>query len=150
MIEIELTGVEEFKSNARRLRGKLAKLGDDAAKACADKTVEWLRNSILTRSLNLQPLSALYAARKGIDNPILVVTRDYIDSMMVRRSPEANGWAVDLATDELRSLAQWLEFGTRTMPPRPHFRPAADYAMTQIAPEVGRVTLMRIAEELAK
>jgi hypothetical protein len=150
MIEIELTGVEEFRSNARRLRGKLPKMGDDAAKACADQTMVWLRTSILTRSLNLKPLSDLYAARKGIDNPILVDTRNYLDSIMVRRSAEAQGWAVDLPTDQLRSLAQWLEFGTRTMPPRPHFRPAADYARSKIAPEVGKVTLLQIAEELAK
>lgn len=80
------------------------------------------------------PLSDGYARKKqmlGLDPRILIATGRYVKSFQPIQ--DASGqWVVGIpatplhagSRHTLRDLARWLEFGTRTMPARPHWRPA--------------------------
>jgi hypothetical protein len=71
--------------------------------------------------------------RMGYDRRILIRTGDYLDAITVVR--QGRGARVDIDTSArtmnnipMTLLAKWLEYGTRKMPARPHWRPTSLWA----------------------
>jgi hypothetical protein len=150
MISVKISGAKEFKRAARRAKSMLREETVRAAKLCAQQTAEWMRTSILSGSLNLQPVSEEWARRKEDSNsPPLVNTGAYVDSIVVRPVGRV-GYRVDVRSVEMRTLAERLEFGTTQMVPRPHWRPAHDHARKVIVPAAGNNSLNVIAKELKR
>lgn len=79
----------------------------------------------------LSPRYKAYKQAKALDPRTLIATGRYIDSIKARKNPDGS-WSVGVGEGPIRpgskktlkDLAHWLEFGTRTMPARPHWRPA--------------------------
>jgi hypothetical protein len=134
---------------AKRIKKKLKaegeKLGRGFDKFIAEKIVETAKAGILEQRWRdkWKPLSPSYLEwkkRKGLDTRILIATGQYLDSFKVYRSGKY--WVAGVEKDRLHyfegkvvkigDLAKWLEFGTRKMPPRPHWRPAFDYVSKNI------------------
>jgi hypothetical protein len=78
---------------------------------------------IQRQSFHHAPLSEQYLAAKkaaGLNWRILIATGDYLKSIKVTVRKNS----VTIAPDKkFEALAGMLEFGTRTMPPRPHWEP---------------------------
>ena len=77
----------------------------------------------------LSPSYAYYKKTNRLDSRILISTGDYVDSIKVFKYGE--GYAVGLPHKKhagsevyLDHLAKIQEFGTRIIPPRPHWRTA--------------------------
>lgn len=86
----------------------------------ADALAKEVKEGIERQSFPLAPDSprwARYKAEHGLDNRVLIATHEYIDSIHVVEA----GKSVSI---EANGLANWLEYGTSKMPPRPHWQPA--------------------------
>lgn len=86
-----------------------------------DKAKEELVSKIESQSLGLAGLSEKWERYKnthGLDPRVLIATGDYIDSFTVERKGKRT-WQLYPKGNE--QLAEWLEYGTSTMPPRPHW-----------------------------
>lgn len=92
------------------------------AKAMAQWTVDWVRTHVTANALGLSPARGKWAERKSGNVP-LIDTRAYISSLTVRRV-NATTFSAGPAP-QFAQRASWLEFGMRTYPARPHWRPAA-------------------------
>lgn len=88
------------------------------------------------------PLSSGYTRRKrmlGLDPRILIATGRYVNSIQPIEQPDGS-WVVSVPDEPLggkskytlKDLARWLEYGTKTMPARPHWRPALNIWRTKI------------------
>lgn len=119
-------------------RMALGGLGRDLAEEFADD----LRAIIERQLIAWMPLSRPYKAykrRMGLDPRILIATGRYINSIKPMEQPDGT-WLVSVPAEPLRpgskhtlkDLARWLEYGTRTMPARPHWRPAKNIWRTKI------------------
>lgn len=113
--------------------------GRELALDTANTLAGRLRQMILGQELNhaaLAPSTVAAKARRGGDPRILVDTRQYVNSIRARRKEGENAYEVGVADEKhelsdanLRSIAAWLEYGTRNadgtrrMPARPHWRP---------------------------
>jgi hypothetical protein len=116
--------------------------------------------TILSRQLiSWVPLSTKYAMKKrqlGLDPRILIATGRYVAAIAPVQNPDGS-WTVAVPDEPLRAgskhtlkdLARWLEYGTRTMPARPHWRPAMQIWRTKIY-QVRRRVRHDIAKELKK
>lgn len=92
-----------------------------------------LKSLIEKQSFAWAPLSREYAVRKhllGLDPRILIATGRYVNSIQPVQKPDGS-WEVAVPATPLgngkhtlKDLARWLEYGTRRMPARPHWRPA--------------------------
>jgi hypothetical protein len=129
-------------SNPKLLVGKgtmgLSGLGYEMAKQFADD----LKAIISRQLIAWVPLSkgyARYKRRMGLDPRTLIATGKYVNSIQPIQQPDGN-WLVsvpntplgDGSKHTLRDLARWLEYGTRTMPARPHWRPAKNVWRTKM------------------
>jgi len=97
-----------------------------AARVLGEAFLKTLKSSIETQSLGLAPLSESWTrtkAARGLDPRILMATKEYISSMVL--TPVGQGKFAVEADGERFKL---LEYGTRSMPARPHFRPAVKAA----------------------
>jgi|DewCreStandDraft_5_1066085.scaffolds.fasta_scaffold24393_2 ribosomal protein S30 len=119
------------------------------SKFVAEKMAERVKAHIEKQEprLKWKPLSKAYLRRKirlGYDKRILIASGQYIDSIYVYRSdkayvvgvrPRIHMGAKGLSEGGMKMslLAKWLEFGTRKMPARPHWRPAFFYVRKNIA-----------------
>jgi hypothetical protein len=116
--------------------------------------------AILSRQLIAWvPLNREYARRKremGMDPRILIATGRYVNSIQPIEQKDGS-WVVSVPAEPLqgsnkhtlKDLARWLEYGTRTMPARPHWRPAMQIWRTKIY-QVRRRVRHDIATELKK
>jgi hypothetical protein len=116
----------------------LAGLGKDMAEEFADDL-----KALITRQLIAWvPLSPGYTKRKrmlGLDPRILIATGRYVSSIQPIAQKDGS-WIVSVPDTPLRAgskytlkdLARWLEYGTRNMPARPHWRPARNLWRTKI------------------
>lgn len=107
---------------------------EDLPRTLAEEFADDLKRLIEQQSFAWVPLSAGYARRKnmlGQDPRILIATGRYVNS--IRPVQAADGsWVVGVPPEPLhggsrytlQDLARWLEFGTKRMPARPHWRPA--------------------------
>jgi len=97
-----------------------------------------IKTGILTQSFRLKPLTKRYLKwkiRHGYDQRILIRTGHYVQSIIVRDT--ARGSAVDVDPkartfngQPMWKLAHWLEYGTKRMDPRPHWRPTIPWAQS--------------------
>ena len=113
----------------------------EEAEALANEFCQTLKDNIRTHDIHYQEVSERTLRNKRIKNQPstpLIATREYLDSIAVR--PTKDGFTVGVGTGDhansyhseehggdpvsLRELARWLEFGTKNMPARPHWRPA--------------------------
>ena len=101
----------------------------------AEYIADYLRKGILrqkwkNRWAPLNEKYRRYKLRKGLDTRILLAYHYYINSITAYRS--GNDWVVGTKPFQkhpktglpMEKLARFLEFGTRKMPARPHWRPA--------------------------
>ena len=113
-------------------------LSQEMAEEFADDLKEILQRQLIS----WVPLSSGYAKRKrmlGLDPRILIATARYVRSIQATQLRDGT-WIVAVPEEPLspgskytlRDLARWLEYGTRTMPARPHWRPAAQLWRTKI------------------
>ena len=125
----------------------------------AEEFADDLRTIISRQLISWVPLSKEYAKRKrilGLDPRILIATGRYIESITPVQNPDGS-WVVSVPAEPLRpgskhtlkDLARWLEYGTRTMPARPHWRPAMQIWRTKIY-QVRRRVRHDIVQEMKK
>lgn len=98
----------------------------------------YVKQIIYTQKYKWVPLSDRYLAskkRRGLDDRILIATKEYIQSIKPRprkRDGRVTTWVVGPGHHKtkhssgvpMHQLGRWLEFGTSRMPARPHWRPA--------------------------
>jgi hypothetical protein len=133
----------------------LSGLGRDMAEEFADDL-----KALITRQLIAWvPLSPGYAKRKrmlGLDPRILIATGRYVNSIQPIAQPDGS-WVVSVPNEPLRSgskytlkdLARWLEYGTRHMPARPHWRPARNIWRTKMV-QIKQRLKFNLVQELRK
>ena len=99
------------------------------AERFADKLKRIIEQQSYSWALH-SPAYAQYKKRKGLDPRILIATGKYLDAIKPIKN-EMGVYEVTVPSTPLgkgkhtlRDLARWLEFGTVTMPARPHWRPA--------------------------
>jgi hypothetical protein len=113
-------------------------MGYDLAAEFADD----LKSIISRQLIAWVPLSPVYKKRKrilGLDPRILIATGRYVASIQPVQQDDGS-WVVSVPDEPLRpgskytlkDLARWLEYGTETMPARPHWRPAQNVWRTKI------------------
>lgn len=134
--------------NIRNLNQQIAQEFADDLKAIIERQlIAWV------------PLSPTYAQRKrmlGLDPRILIATGRYVNSIQPIEQPDGS-WVVSVPDEPLRDgskhtlkdLARWLEYGTRHMPARPHWRPAMNIWRTKIY-QVRRRVRHDLVQELKK
>jgi hypothetical protein len=130
-------------------------LGKDLAEEFADD----LRMMISRQLIAWVPLSGpykTYKRRMGLDPRILIATGRYVSSIQPIQQPDGN-WVVSVPEEPLRQgskytlkdLARWLEYGTRNMPARPHWRPAKQIWKTKLY-QMKRRMHFNMVQELKK
>jgi len=108
----------------------------------AEEFADDLKEILQRQLISWVPLKAGYAKRKrmlGLDPRILIATARYVKSIQATQQRDGT-WIVAVPKEPLsarskytlRDLAKWLEYGTRTMPARPHWRPAMQLWRTKI------------------
>ena len=95
-----------------------------------------IKTGIRAQTFKMSRLTLPYLEWKiamGYDKRILIRTGAYLDSIRSYKSGK-RGWAVRIHHSRkvrerkgltMQQLAQYLEFGTRNMPARPHWRPTS-------------------------
>ncbi len=130
-------------------------LGRDLAEEFADD----LRALIERQLIAWVPLTKEYKnykRRMGLDPRILIATGRYIHAIQPIQQLDGS-WVVGVPDEPLRpgsrytlkDLARWLEYGTRTMPARPHWRPAKNVWQTKLY-QMKRRLQFNLAQELRK
>lgn len=108
----------------------------------AEEFADDLKRIISRQVFAWVPLSPKYKERKkylGLDPRILIATGTYINSIQAMQNEDGT-WTVGVPPTPLspttkytlQDLASWLEWGTKNMPPRPHWRPAMVIWKTKI------------------
>ena len=95
---------------------------DAAAEAIANDYLTRVTEGIRSQSFPMAPLSPAWAARKarmGYDSRTLIATGNYLQSFAVRK-----GGVGQFFVESDAKLYTLHEYGTRTMPARPHVGPA--------------------------
>lgn len=109
----------------RFIRG-FSKAKKDAARVLADSFMNAVKMAILNQTLAFAPLSEKWAAskdREGLDSRILVATKEYVESYRLVESGD-DGYRVEGDGERMRLL----EYGTGSMPARPHIAPGVKAA----------------------
>lgn len=130
-------------------------LGKDLAEEFADD----LRMLISRQLIAWAPLSKpyrTYKRRMGLDPRILIATGRYVHSIQPIQQRDGS-WIVSVPEEPLkpgskytlRDLARWLEYGTATMPARPHWRPAKNIWRTKLY-QMKRRMHFNMVQELRK
>lgn len=131
----------------RLLRVEFEHATDDMLKQTSYDALNRLRLSIMSGSLKLAPLTADWLRRKNPNGVILADTYEYLNSFDAR--PVGKRQWVVAPSPQYRELMYRLEFGTRNMPARPHWRPAA-LEVKERARSRGMALLRAVARFLAR
>lgn len=108
-------------------RSEFAGIPEKEAKLSAER----IKRNIYKQSYGHVPLSRPYLKwkiKRGLDARILIATGAYVASIEARKQ-NATTWIVAPRAGTqhkgraLSTIGLWLEYGTRNMPARPHFRP---------------------------
>lgn len=94
-----------------------------------------IKAGIQTQFFTLKPLTKRYLKwkiRHGYDRRILIRTGNYLDSIIVRDIKRGSAVTIDPKArtfngQPMWKLAHWLEYGTKRMDPRPHWRPVSSW-----------------------
>lgn len=85
-----------------------------------------VREMIYTQDGNWRKLSPAYVDYKkkaGLDPRILIATGQYVESIRARYIDKQ--WVIQPDAQNMK-IGLWLEYGTKKMPRRPHFRPVIE------------------------
>lgn len=115
---------------AKRLKHEIPNIH---VKRFAEITQKKLQEGIRKQTFKLAPLTKHYLRRKvreGYDRRILMRSSEYVDSIQIFKQGRRI-WGVGIPvrkkshkkTLEMWKLAHYLEYGTKRMPARPHWRP---------------------------
>lgn len=107
---------------------------DKEAKKQAQQLAKAIQQGIRSQSFPMAPLSQDYAEQKaaeGKDGRTLIATGRYVNSIGAWKESEGT-WRVGIQDSAMEQLGQWLEYGTRNMPARPHFRVAGELAKREL------------------
>lgn len=124
-----------------------------------------IKSNIYAQRYGHRPLSPGYARwkrRRGLDPRILIATGLYVQSIGARpysaafggRQTDTEAWVVSPAPGArhgklaLSTLGLWLEYGTRRMPARPHFRPEAARVANEMKRK-GTTNVKKLAQQIA-
>lgn len=106
---------------------------EDFTETMAKRGAANIKRRIYAQSYGHAPLNPLYRKRKkrhGLDTRILIATGAYVASIEARRQNK-HQWIIaprpgaSHGRRAMSTIGLWLEYGTRRMPARPHFRPEA-------------------------
>jgi len=108
----------------------------------AEEFADDLKQTIERQIITWAPLSSGYAKKKkmlGLDSRILIATGRYVRSIRAEKQLDGS-WQVAVPNTPLtpagkytlQDLAKWLEFGTKKMPARPHWRPTTNLWKTKM------------------
>ena len=108
----------------------------------AEEFADDLKAMIERQIITWVPLNKKYARRKrllGQDPRILMATGRYVRAIHAEKQADGS-WQVAVPNTPLKvgskhtlqDLAKWLEFGTKTMPARPHWRPITSLWKTKM------------------
>jgi len=125
----------------------------------AEEFADDVREILSRQLIAWVPLNREYARYKremGLDPRILIATGRYINAIQPIEQKDGS-WVVSVPAEPLqpgsrytlKDLARWLEYGTKTMPARPHWRPAMQIWRTKIY-QVRRRVRHDIATELKR
>jgi hypothetical protein len=136
-VRFDTSAFKAAQSMLRRLGGRVPDARvNQIAYDFAESTREKLIGDIRRRAFRLRRLNAQYLQwkiRMGYDRRILIRTGDYLDAITVVKQKNGARVQIEASARTLNNipmilLAQWLEYGTRKMPPRPHWRPTSLWA----------------------
>jgi len=126
------------------------KLETVAKKIAAD-----LKERIYYQKFKHVPLSEKYLKwkkKKGLDTRILIATGEYVDSIMAKKLNDFT-WKVGVPDKvhkgtklPLKVLARIHEFGTSTIPARPHWRPVISIWKRKFRQTAKEIESLAIAE----
>lgn len=124
--KFQFKGLEEVKKKLERInqRARRAKVIEEFSEEVRLKLVE----TIEKQGFKHQGLTKDWAAKKrrmGLDPRILIADGEYVGSIFSGQT--STGFFVS-TPDSMAKLAGWLEFGTRRMTARPHWRPVMAWA----------------------
>lgn len=138
-VEFKKSAWQSVKSFFSFSRKKTNKIISDELKDSAEDIAETVRTIILKQQYKWVPLSERYLAwkkKKKLDQRILIATHEYVNSIQAipkEKKGKTVAWSVGPGHPDtihkpskmrLHDLARLLEYGTRRMPARPHWRPA--------------------------
>jgi hypothetical protein len=105
--------------NLFRAYTKLERAKKEVAYVLASKVVERVKRGILSQEFALKNKSPSWA-KKSYDPRPLVHTMQYVKELKAVRVGDGAGIKGNIL------LARWMEFGTKSVPARPHWRPAIE------------------------
>jgi hypothetical protein len=125
-------GFTDVINYVKQLSPKVAVAVGEAVASSAIETEDWLKDAIEQQRLGHAPLTKRYLQwkrRHGLDERILIARPEdnYYQSIRARALGLFT-WVVGPG-QEYAELALWLEYGTRTMLPRPHLSVARRVAL---------------------
>lgn len=102
----------------------------------------------------LNPLYRRWKVKHGLDPRILIATGKYVESIVARKQNKTT-WLVAPAAGEtfgkagraMSTLGLWLEYGTKHMPARPHFRPEAARLQVELV-QMGKRGVATIVKDI--
>lgn len=126
----------DLASDLDKAAKELPKQANSALVSVATKVRDDLKTGLTDGRFPMPGLSPAYAAERG-GGPILVATSGYVDSIDVVQD-EAQRVSVEPVGDSpegipYKSIGRWSEFGTRTQPPRRHWRAEVPLAKELVA-----------------
>jgi hypothetical protein len=125
-------GFDRIQDHLKKLSPKIQSTVALAVMWAAIETEGWLKDAIEQQRLGHTPLTEKYLRwkrRHGLDERILIARHEdnYYQSIKARAIGQFS-WTVG-PSPEFQELGMWLEFGTRTMPARPHLSVAKGVAL---------------------
>jgi HK97 gp10 family phage protein len=109
---------------------KLEKVRQQISMTMARAVVKTVKQGIIHNEFQLAAKSPSWA-RRSLDKRPLINTREYLNGIKAVKVADGAAIEADLI------LWKWLEFGTKKMPARPHFRPAIRKLNEQLSVVVG-------------
>ena len=124
-----------LRNRVKLLMKRARRIGAEFERRIAFYIAEYLKKGIYRQKWKgkwkpLSPNYLSYKKKKGLDTRTLLAYHYYVRSITAYRS--GNDWVVGTKPFQrhpktlipMEKLARYLEFGTRKMPARPHWRPA--------------------------
>lgn len=146
-------GFDAAKDAIRQLKERGVELADEVRTDLLIEEAAYVRSAIENQELDLEPLNVDYLVHKilsGLDPRVLIATHEYVNTIDVYMDPSGDkyvgvpdvkhipakrgGPAVNM-----QDLSKWLEFGTITMPARPHFGPVHRRVMIRLPLRLAKV-----------
>lgn len=138
-VSLEKRSFKRVRNFVSVFRTQVDQVVDEEMEESANSLADLVKSVLLRQAYTWKPLSERYLAwkkREGLDLRTLIATKTYVQSIRAvprKRKGEIVSWGVGPGHPNekhgpsglrLHDLARLLEYGTRRMPARPHWRPA--------------------------